>query len=51
VSLGFGLLVSTALTLIALPCFYLIADDMRNWVRTKYFPGAKLSNEQGADGA
>lgn len=31
VSLGFGLLVSTVLTLIALPCFYLIADDMRSW--------------------
>lgn len=31
VSLGFGLLVSTALTLIALPCFHLIADDFRRW--------------------
>lgn len=29
VSLGFGLLFATALILIVLPCFYLIADDMR----------------------
>lgn len=32
VSLGFGLLVATALILIALPCFYLIADDLRQYV-------------------
>ncbi len=29
VSLGFGLLFATVLILISLPCFYLIADDMR----------------------
>ncbi|MCU7935287.1 MAG: efflux RND transporter permease subunit [Candidatus Thiodiazotropha sp. (ex Dulcina madagascariensis)] len=29
VSLGFGLLFATVLILLALPCFYLIADDMR----------------------
>lgn len=29
VSLGFGLVFATALILIALPCFYLIADDLR----------------------
>ncbi|MCU7879330.1 MAG: efflux RND transporter permease subunit [Candidatus Thiodiazotropha sp. (ex Lucinoma aequizonata)] len=29
VSLGFGLLFATVLILFALPCFYLIADDMR----------------------
>jgi multidrug efflux pump subunit AcrB len=29
VSLGFGLLFATALILLALPCFYLIADDLR----------------------
>ena len=29
VSLGFGLLFATLLILVALPCFYLIADDMR----------------------
>jgi multidrug efflux pump subunit AcrB len=31
VSLGFGLLFATLLILIALPCFYLIADDVRQW--------------------
>jgi len=32
VSLGFGLLFATVLILLVLPCFYLIADDMRNAV-------------------
>lgn len=31
VSLGFGLMFATVLILLALPCFYLIADDMREW--------------------
>lgn len=31
VSLGFGLLFATILILIVLPCFYLIADDMRHF--------------------
>ncbi|MFQ5660688.1 MAG: efflux RND transporter permease subunit [Gammaproteobacteria bacterium] len=31
VSLGFGLLFATVLILLALPCFYLIADDIRSW--------------------
>ncbi|MCU7809327.1 MAG: efflux RND transporter permease subunit, partial [Candidatus Thiodiazotropha sp. (ex Semelilucina semeliformis)] len=35
VSLGFGLLFATVLILLALPCFYLIADDMRQQVRFK----------------
>jgi len=30
VSLGFGLLMATVLILIVIPCFYLIADDIRN---------------------
>jgi multidrug efflux pump subunit AcrB len=30
VSLGFGLMFATALILLALPCFYLIADDVRS---------------------
>lgn len=34
VSLGFGLVFATALILIALPCFYLIADDLRHYVCT-----------------
>jgi len=31
VSLGFGLLFATVLILLVLPCFYLIADDLRIW--------------------
>ena len=31
VSLGFGLVFATVLILIVLPCFYLIADDIRMW--------------------
>ncbi len=34
VSLGFGLLFATLLILLALPCFYLIADDLREWARS-----------------
>ena len=30
ISLGFGLLFATVLILVALPCFYLIADDLRS---------------------
>jgi multidrug efflux pump subunit AcrB len=32
VSLGFGLVFATALILLTLPCFYLIADDIRSWI-------------------
>jgi len=32
VSLGFGLLFATVLILVVLPCFYLIADDVRSWI-------------------
>ena len=35
VSLGFGLLFATGIILIAIPCFYMIADDMREHVRTR----------------
>ncbi len=40
VSLGFGLLFATLLILLALPSFYLIADDLRHWVlsRRKGYP-------------
>ncbi len=31
ISLGFGLLFATGLILVALPCFYLIADDLRGF--------------------
>lgn len=32
VSLGFGLIFATALILLILPCFYLLADDVRNGI-------------------
>lgn len=35
VSLGFGLLFATVLILVVIPCFYLIADDLRHWTRIK----------------
>ena len=36
VSLGFGLLFATVIILVTIPCFYLIADDMRNWSTLRY---------------
>jgi multidrug efflux pump subunit AcrB len=36
VSLGFGLLFATALILLTLPCFYLIADDLRQWTLRRW---------------
>ena len=44
VSLGFGLLFATAVILIAIPSFYLIADDLREWSCAKvraWFPRAE----------
>ncbi len=35
VSLGFGLLFATGLILIGIPCFYLVADDMRQYVHDR----------------
>ncbi len=35
VSLGFGLIFATALILIVVPCFYLIADDLRRYARAR----------------
>ena len=35
VSLGFGLIFATVLILIVLPCFYMIADDLRNYTSEK----------------
>jgi len=35
VSLGFGLLFATLVVLVAIPCFYLIADDLREYVRAR----------------
>ncbi|MGH1538399.1 MAG: efflux RND transporter permease subunit [Gammaproteobacteria bacterium] len=36
VSLGFGLIFATVLILIVLPCFYMIADDLRNYTFAKF---------------
>jgi multidrug efflux pump subunit AcrB len=43
VSLGFGLLFATGIILISIPCFYMIADDLREAVRARWhdrFPPA-----------
>jgi multidrug efflux pump subunit AcrB len=43
VSLGFGLLFATAIILVSIPCFYLIADDLREFTCTRvraWFPRA-----------
>ncbi|MEA3242686.1 MAG: efflux RND transporter permease subunit, partial [Pseudomonadota bacterium] len=46
VSLGFGLLFATALILVVVPCFYLIADDLRQrasaWIRRGARPSSVL---------
>ncbi len=46
ISLGFGLLFATILILLALPCFYLIADDVRERCcrRARIWMGKQLSN-------
>jgi multidrug efflux pump subunit AcrB len=36
VSLGFGLLFATAVVLIAIPSFYLIVDDLREWTCARF---------------
>ena len=44
VSLGFGLLFATVVILVVVPCFYLIADDMKRWSSRKfreYFPATQ----------
>ena len=35
ISLGFGLLFATAVILLVVPCFYLIADDLRAWTAAR----------------
>jgi multidrug efflux pump subunit AcrB len=35
VSLGFGLIFATILILIVVPCFYMVADDMRNALKAR----------------
>ncbi len=44
VSLGFGLLFATGLILLALPCFYLVADDARRWTRKLLTGKAEAEN-------
>ncbi|MGB5178514.1 MAG: efflux RND transporter permease subunit, partial [Gammaproteobacteria bacterium] len=46
VSLGFGLLFATAIILISIPCFYMIADDMRERVCAKLRKMFKPDNEE-----
>ncbi|HSH29890.1 MAG TPA: efflux RND transporter permease subunit [Thiohalobacter sp.] len=43
VSLGFGLLFATALILVGVPCFYLIADDLRNRIRGRWLPAKTVT--------
>lgn len=47
VSLGFGLLFATVLILIGLPCFYLIADDLRTRVRGRWLPAKDVPKIEG----
>lgn len=39
VSLGFGLIFATLLILIVLPCFYMVANDLRNYVYAQFLSG------------
>ena len=43
VSLGFGLVFATALILLTLPCFYLIADDARSFIFGEIKPAEQTS--------
>lgn len=43
VSLGFGLMFATALILVGVPCFYLIADDLRARVRGRWLPAKTVT--------
>jgi len=43
VSLGFGLIFATALILLTLPCFYLIADDARSYIYGEIKPAEQTS--------
>jgi multidrug efflux pump subunit AcrB len=47
VSLGFGLLFATAIILLAIPCFYLIADDAREWLRARFRAGFERKRQDG----
>ncbi|MEN8169835.1 MAG: efflux RND transporter permease subunit [Pseudomonadota bacterium] len=45
VSLGFGLLFATVLILLTLPCFYLIADDLREWSLRRWHGLQRMGKE------
>ena len=42
VSLGFGLIFATVLILVVLPCFYMIANDLRNFTYAKFFVSPRV---------
>ncbi len=46
VSLGFGLLFATGVILISIPCFYMIADDLREVVCAKWHQHFPLLDEE-----
>jgi multidrug efflux pump subunit AcrB len=37
ISLGYGILFATLITLVLVPSFYLIVDDLKQWVRGKQY--------------
>ena len=42
ISLGFGILYATLITLILIPCTYMVAEDIKNYLRW-FFTGKKVS--------
>jgi multidrug efflux pump subunit AcrB len=47
VSLGFGLLFATGIILISIPCFYMVADDLRELVRARWHDRFPPANDVG----
>jgi multidrug efflux pump subunit AcrB len=46
ISLGFGIVFATFITLVMVPCLYLLLEDMKQWfVRRRSDPGANLATE------
>jgi multidrug efflux pump subunit AcrB len=37
ISLGYGILFATLITLVLVPAFYLILNDLKKWVRGKQY--------------
>ena len=44
ISLGFGILFATTISLIIVPCLYLLADDVRRFILA-IMPGSKAADE------